>query len=82
MKKDKISKIVIEVVSDQLGVEPVLVTPEAKIVDTLGADSLDVIELIMYTEEKFDIEISDEEVEATRTVQDVVDLVYRIKNNV
>jgi acyl carrier protein len=58
-------------VSDQLGVDPKEMTREASILDDLGADSLDVVELVMAIEEAFDIEISDEDAESMRTVGDV-----------
>ena len=58
-------------VSDQLGVDPSEMKPDANILDDLGADSLDVVELVMAIEETFDIEISDEEAESMRTVGDV-----------
>ena len=58
-------------VAEQLGVEPNQVTPQASILDDLGADSLDVVELVMTIEENFDIEIPDEAIEAMRTIGDV-----------
>lgn len=57
--------------SDQLGVDPSEMKPDANILDDLGADSLDVVELVMAIEETFDIEITDEEAESMRTVADV-----------
>ena len=58
-------------VAEQLGVEPNQVTPQASILDDLGADSLDVVELVMAIEENFDIEIPDEAIETMRTIGDV-----------
>jgi acyl carrier protein len=59
------------IVAEQLGVESKEVTTEANILDDLGADSLDVVELVMSLEEAFDIEVPDEDVEEMRTVGDV-----------
>jgi acyl carrier protein len=59
------------VVANQLGVESEDLVPEAHILDDLGADSLDVVELVMALEEEFDIEVPDQDVEGIRTVGDV-----------
>jgi len=61
-----------KVVAEKLSVELEEVVPEASFVDDLGADSLDLVELIMAMEEAFDIEISDEEAEKLQTVKDAV----------
>ncbi len=61
-----------EVVVEQLSVSADEVKEDAKFVEDLGADSLDVVELVMALEEKFDIEIPDDEAEKIQTVQDVV----------
>jgi acyl carrier protein len=61
-----------EVVVEQLSVSADEVKDDAKFVEDLGADSLDVVELVMALEEKFDIEIPDEEAEKIATVADVV----------
>ncbi len=65
---DKVKEIIVE----QLGVEEDEVTPEAAFVDDLGADSLDLVELVMAFEEAFDTEIPDDEAEKIRTVGDAV----------
>jgi acyl carrier protein len=59
------------IVADQLGVERVEVTKDASILDDLGADSLDVVELVMTLEEIFDIEVPDDAVEEMRTIGDI-----------
>ncbi len=64
-----------EIIVDQLGVEEDEVVMDASLIDDLGADSLDVVELIMALEEEFDIEIPDEEAENIMTVGDVVDYI-------
>ncbi|MDD5090598.1 MAG: acyl carrier protein [Candidatus Wallbacteria bacterium] len=61
-----------KVVAEQLGVDEAEITPEASFVDDLGADSLDLVELIMSLEEKFNIEIPDEDAEKIKTVQDAI----------
>ena len=61
-----------EVIVQQLSVDAAQVKPEAEFVKDLGADSLDVVELVMALEEKFDIEIPDEQAEKITTVGDVV----------
>ena len=68
-----------EVIVEQLNVSPDEVKPEAKFVEDLGADSLDVVEMIMALEEKFEIEIPDSEAEKIQTVQDVVDYIEKHK---
>ena len=65
---DKIKDIIVE----QLDVEEDAVTMEASITDDLGADSLDVVDLVMSIEESFDVEIPDEEDENIKTVGDIV----------
>ena len=72
---DKVKEIIIE----QLGVAETAVTTEASFIDDLGADSLDIVELIMALEEEFDLEIPDADAEKVVTVGDVVDY---IKENV
>ena len=68
---ERLKKIVVE----QLGADEDEVKPEASFVDDLNADSLDLVELIMSLEEEFGTEISDEDAEKIRTVQDAVDYI-------
>ncbi|WP_448382748.1 acyl carrier protein [Desulfosoma sp.] len=70
---------VVEIIANQLGVEKDVITPQAHVVDDLGADSLDVVELIMALEEAFDLEIPDEEAEKIRTVQDIYDYIEKVQ---
>ncbi len=65
---DRIKKIIV----DQLGVDENKITENSSFVDDLGADSLDIVELIMAFEEEFDIEIPDEDAEKMKTVGDAV----------
>ena len=67
-----VSERVINIVSEQLGVEKERVTPETSFVNDLGADSLDTVELVMALEEEFGLEIPDEEAEKIATVGDAV----------
>ncbi|MEW5909930.1 MAG: acyl carrier protein [Thermodesulfobacteriota bacterium] len=70
---------VLKIIAEKLSVDIKDVVPEASFVDDLGADSLDLVELIMSMEEEFDIEISDEDAEKLRTVKDAID--YIAKNS-
>jgi len=64
---------VIDIIMEQLEVTKEECVPEASFIDDLGADSLDIVELIMEMEENFGIQIADEELEKIRTIQDVID---------
>jgi acyl carrier protein len=71
--EEKVKKIIAE----KLSVELSEVKPEASFVDDLGADSLDLVELIMSMEEEFDIDISDEDAEKIVTVKDAIDYINK-----
>jgi acyl carrier protein len=73
--------LIIGVIVNQLKVSRDMVTPGARIVDDLGADSLDMVELVMELEKTFHIRISNEEMEKIRTVQDVYNCVTRNRQN-
>tara|TARA_Y100001936_G_scaffold246247_1_gene289801 strand:- start:180 stop:413 length:234 start_codon:yes stop_codon:yes gene_type:complete len=70
---------VVEIVVDKLGVESSKVTPKAKFIDDLGADSLDTVELIMQFEEEFEVEIPDEDAEKIMSVGQAVDYINNLK---
>jgi acyl carrier protein len=64
-----------EIIVEQLGVNESEVKPEAKFVDDLGADSLDLVELVMALEEEYNMEISDEDAEKILTVGDAINFI-------
>jgi acyl carrier protein len=66
--EDRVSAIIVE----QLGVTAEELTPEASFIDDLGADSLDIVELVMAMEEEFDIEIPDDDAERIQSIKDVI----------
>lgn len=67
-----------EIIAEKLSVELSEVVPNAAFVDDLGADSLDLVELVMTMEEEFDVDISDEDAEQLVTVQDAINYVNAI----
>lgn len=71
MNVSEVKAKVVDIIANQLGVEKDVITPEANVIDDLGADSLDIVELVMALEEAFDMEIPDEEAEKIRTVGDI-----------
>ena len=79
MSSEEILEKVKGIIVEQLGVADTAVTLDASFIDDLGADSLDIVELVMAIEEEFDIEIPDSDAEKVVTVGDVVDY---IKENV
>ena len=75
MSSEEIFEKVKGIIVEQLGVAETAVTLEASFIDDLGADSLDIVELVMALEEEFDIEIPDADAEKVVTVGDVVDYI-------
>ena len=72
MAEKPIDQRVKDIIVEQLGVKPDQVTPEAKFIEDLGADSLDTVELVMALEEEFGIEMPDEQAEKLQSVGDVI----------
>lgn len=79
-KKMAVESKMIDIIVEQLSVDKDKVVPGASFVDDLGADSLDLVELIMAMEEEFDVEIPDEEAEKISTVQDAIDFVKKLQS--
>ena len=75
MAEKSIEEKVKDIIVEQLGVNPEQVTPQASFIEDLGADSLDIVELVMAFEEEFGVEVPDEEAEKLQTVQDVIDYI-------
>lgn len=75
MSSEEVVEKVKGIIVEQLGVSDTAVTMEASFIDDLGADSLDIVELIMALEEEFDMEIPDSDAEKVVTVGDVVDYI-------
>jgi len=69
----------IDIIAEQLSVDKAKVVPAASFVDDLGADSLDLVELIMAMEEAFDIEIADEVAEKITTVQNAIEHIQSVQ---
>ena len=75
MSSEEVFEKIKEIIVNQLGVTDTAVTLEASFIDDLGADSLDIVELVMALEEEFDMEIPDEDAEKVVTVGDVVEYI-------
>ncbi len=70
---------VCKMLGEQLGISPDSIRPEQEVVKDLGADSLDVVELMMALEDTYGITLPEEEVEKVKTVQDIVDMMDRLQ---
>ena len=73
MSSEEVPKEIKDVIVEQLSIDVERIQFKSSFMDDLGADSLDIVELIMSMEEKFDVEIPDDEAEKLKTVQDAVD---------
>ncbi len=73
--KSDIEQAIIKIIVDQLDIDEEEVTPESAFIDDLGADSLDLVELVMHMEEVFDVEIPDDDAESITTVQDAINYI-------
>jgi len=80
MAEKTIEQRVKDIIVEQLGVNADQVTPEAKFIEDLGADSLDTVELVMALEEEFEIEIPDEDAEKITTVHQAIDYINERRN--
>ncbi|MCS7089777.1 MAG: acyl carrier protein [Verrucomicrobiota bacterium] len=79
MAENSIEQRVRKIIAEQLDVNPDQVTPEARLIDDLGADSLDAVELIMALEEEFGHDIPDEQAEKLQTVGDVIKYIEELE---
>ncbi len=79
--KEEITTKARDIISVQLGVKKDEIKPESSFIDNLGADSLDLVELVMASEEEFGIRISDEEAEKIETVKDLIEYIYYKSND-
>ncbi len=75
---DNVEEKIKAIIVSQLGVDEGAVVPKAKFIEDLGADSLDIVELVMAMEEAFGVDIPDEEAENIRTVSDAINFVKKV----
>ena len=68
-----------KILGEQLGIAPDTIRPEQEVVKDLGADSLDVVELMMALEDEHGITLPEEDIEKVKTVQDIVDIMNKLK---
>ena len=75
-----VEKKIIQIIAEQLGVNEDEIIPDAQLIEDMGADSLDIVELVMAMEEEFEMEIPDEDAEKISTVQDIINYVKQRTN--
>ncbi len=76
----ELEKKIISIIAEQLGVEEEAVKMESSFIDDLGADSLDIVELVMALEEEYGVEIPDSDAEKIKTVKDAINYIKEHKN--
>ncbi len=77
-----VEKKIFQIIAEQLGISEDEIVRDASLIDDMGADSLDIVELVMAMEEEFEMEIPDEDAEKISTVQDIIDYVQgRLKKS-
>lgn len=81
MSEEEIFEKVTTILKDQLSIDNKEVKPESQLIDDLGADSLDLVEISMALEEEFSIEVPDDQVESIHTVEDVVKFIHNNLDN-
>lgn len=79
MERSLVEQKIRSIIADELGTEESEVTPMSQIMDDLGADSLDVTEIVMRCEDEFDILIPEDDADRSATVQHLIDVVYAAK---
>jgi len=72
-----VEKKILQIIAEQLGINEDEIIKDASLIDDMGADSLDIVELVMAMEEEFEMEIPDEDAEKISTVQDIIDYVNK-----
>lgn len=72
-----VEKKILHIIAEQLGINEDEIDKDASLIDDMGADSLDIVELVMAMEEEFEMEIPDEDAEKISTVQDIIEYVNR-----
>lgn len=77
VNKEEIFPKIVPIIAEQLKIKPEEIKPDSKFIDDLGADSLDAVEIVMGIEERFNVEIPDEEIDKIKTVKDIVDYLAR-----
>ena len=77
VNKEEIFPKIVPIIAEQLKIKPEEIKPDSKFIDDLGADSLDAVEIVMGIEERFNVEISDEEIDKIKIVKDIVDYLAR-----